>query len=179
VTAVAAKPAQMPWWVLLLEGIAAIILGGLMWMNPLKTANALVFFIAIYWLVAGVISIVRIFFDRRRWGWNLFMGIIGILAGYVLLDAGAVGRTFAFGWTIVIILGIQGLIMGIISLIEAFQGGGWGPGIIGALSIIFGLLLLGNSVAATMVLPWVLGVFMVVGGIFAIIMAFRLRSATS
>ena len=72
-TAVAAKPAQMPWWVVLLEGIAAIILGGLMWMNPLQTANALVFFIAIYWLVSGVISIVRIFFDRRRWGWNLFM----------------------------------------------------------------------------------------------------------
>ena len=84
-TAVAAKPAQMPWWVVLLEGIAAIILGGLMWMNPLQTANALVFFIAIYWLVSGVISIVRIFFDRRRWGWNLFMGIIGILAGVVYL----------------------------------------------------------------------------------------------
>ena len=85
----AAKPAPMPWWIVLLEGIAVIILGGLMWTKPFTTANALVFFIAIYWLVSGVISIVRIFFDRRRWGWNLFMGIIGILAGYVLLDAGA------------------------------------------------------------------------------------------
>jgi len=82
-----------------------------------------------------------------------------------------------FGWTIVIILGIQGIIMGIVSLIEAFQGGGWGPGIIGALSIIFGILIMGNTAAATLVLPWVIGAFMVVGGIFAIIMSFRLKSA--
>jgi uncharacterized membrane protein HdeD (DUF308 family) len=67
--------------------------------------------------------------------------------------------------------------MGVIQLIEAFRGGGWGPGIIGGLSILFGILLLSNSVAATLVLPWVMGVFMLVGGIFAIIMAFRLKGA--
>ena len=173
------QPAPMPWWILLLQGLIAIVLGLLLWFNPLKTANAIVFFIAIYWLITGVISIVRIFFDRRQWGWKLFMGIIGILAGYVLLDAGAITRTYLFGWTIVIILGIQGIIMGIVSLIEAFQGGGWGPGIIGALSIIFGILILGNTAAATLVLPWVIGAFMVVGGIFAIVMAFRLKGATA
>ncbi len=76
-----------------------------------------------------------------------------------------------------LILGIQGLIMGVISLLEAFQGGGWGPGIIGVLSIVFGVLILGNMAAATMVLPWVIGIFMIVGGIIAIVMSFRLRSA--
>jgi len=64
-------------------------------------------------------------------------------------------------------------------LVEAFQGGGWGPGIMGGLSILFGILLWSNSLAATVMLPWVIAVFMIVGGIFAIIMAFRLRGASA
>ena len=67
--------------------------------------------------------------------------------------------------------------MGIVGLIEAFQGGGWGPGILGTLSIIFGIILLSNTMLAVSVLAPVLSIFMIVGGIFAIFMAFRLRSA--
>lgn len=178
-TAIDTKPLRMPWWIVLVQGIAAIIIGILLWTNPFRTANFLVWFIALYWLITGVIELVRLFVDRSHWGWKLFTGIIGILAGWILLDAGAAERTLVFGWTLVILLGIQGIIMGIIQLIEAFRGGGWGPGIIGALSIIFGILLLTNSVAATVMLPWVIGIFMIVGGIFAIIMSFRLRSATA
>ncbi len=177
-SAAVAQKARIPWWLVLIQGIVAIVLGILLWTNPLKTANFLVWFIALYWLISGVIQLVRLFVDRSHWGWKLFSGIIGILAGWVLLDAGATERTLVFGWALIIILGIQGIVMGIISLIEAFQGGGWGPGIIGGLAILFGILLLGNSMAATLVLPWVIGMFMIVGGIFAIIMSFRLRSAS-
>ena len=176
-TAVAQKPLHMPWWVVLIQGIAAIIIGGLLWTNPLKTANFLVWFIALYWLFSGIIQLIRLFVDRSHWGWKLFMGIVGILAGYFLLTAPPAQATLLFGWTVVIILAIEGLIMGIVSLIEAFQGGGWGPGIIGGLAIIFSILLFANTFAATLVLPWVIGAFMIVGGIFAIIMSFRLRRA--
>ena len=81
------------------------------------------------------------------------------------------------GFAVILILGIQGIIMGIMGLIEAFRGGGWGAGIMGGLAIIIGLFLLGNIWAAALVLPWVIAIFLIIGGIFAIIMAFRLRSA--
>lgn len=178
-TAIDAKPMRMPWWIPLIQGIAAIIIGILLWTNPFRMANFLVWFIALYWLVTGIISLLRLFVDRSHWGWKVFSGVLGILAGWILLDAGAAERTLIFGWTVVIILAIQGIIMGIISLIEAFRGGGWGPGIIGVLSIIFGILLWTNSVAATLMLPWVIGIFMIVGGIIAIVMAFRLRGASA
>lgn len=176
-TAIDNKPVHMPWWIPLIQGIAAVIIGILLWTNPFRTANFLVWFIALYWLISGVISLLRLFVDRSHWGWKVFNGVLGILAGWILLDAGAEARTLAFGWTLVILLAIQGIIMGIISLIEAFRGGGWGPGIIGALSILFGVLLWTNSVAATVMLPWVIGVFMIVGGIAAIVMSFRLKGA--
>jgi len=59
--------------------------------------------------------------------------------------------------------------------VESFQGAGWGPGIIGAISVIIGIMLLGSPLGYALVLPWVIGIFAIVGGIFTIIMAFRLK----
>jgi uncharacterized membrane protein HdeD (DUF308 family) len=178
-TAIDNKPLHMPWWIPMIQGIAAVILGILLWTNPAQTATTLVMFLAIYWIVAGVMELLRLFVDRSKWGWKVFSGVIGILAGWALLNLGNVQAAMLFGWTVVILLAIQGIIMGIAELIEAFQGGGWGPGIMGALSILFGILLWTHSVAATVMLPWVIAIFMIVGGILAIILAFRLRGAAA
>lgn len=86
--------------------------------------------------------------------------------------------TLIFGMTVVLILAIQGLIVGRHQPGRSLPGGWLGTwDYRQAFSIIFGILLLGNIGAATMVLPWVVGVFMIVGGIITIIMSFRLRSA--
>jgi uncharacterized membrane protein HdeD (DUF308 family) len=77
--------------------------------------------------------------------------------------------------TLVIILGIEGLIIGIVNLIQAFRGGGWGIGILGALSIVFGIILLSNLFVSAVALPFVAGAFGVVGGIIAIVYAFKLK----
>ena len=59
----------------------------------------------------------------------------------------------------------------------AFKGGGWAAGILGALSIIFGIILLLNPVASAVALVFVAGGFAIVGGIASIVMAFRYRAA--
>jgi uncharacterized membrane protein HdeD (DUF308 family) len=104
----------------------------------------------------------------------LFIGILGILAGLVIMRH-PLWSSFLVPTVAVIVLGIQGLIMGVVRLIQAFQGEGWGAGILGVLSILFGIVLLANPFIAGLTLPWVLGIFGIVGGIFAIIAAFRLK----
>ena len=79
------------------------------------------------------------------------------------------------GATLVIILGIQGILLGIMQLIMALQGGGWGLAILGVISIIIGAILLFNVWIATISLPWVIGIFAIIGGIIAVIQAFRER----
>lgn len=74
-------------------------------------------------------------------------------------------------------LGIQALLLGVVHLIQALRGAGWGIGVVGIINIIFGVLLLSNSLIATATLPWVLGAVAIVGGISAIFMSLRLRSA--
>lgn len=170
------KP-PIQWWLVLIQGIATLLIGIFLLTDPVLTSHMIVFYIGIYWLVTGVLSLVRIFTDRGNTVWKLISGIIGILAGWFLVSNITDGATLVFGIAAVIILGVQGIIMGIFGLVESFQGAGWGPGIIGVISIIIGLMLLGSPLGYALVLPWVIGIFAIVGGIFTIFFAFRLRNA--
>ena len=163
------------WWLVLLQGIAAVILGILLLTNPVATTVILVQFLGIWWFVGGIFDIVGMFLDRTAWGWKLFSGILGIIAGLLILNH-PLWATVLIPTTLVLIVGIFGIVIGIVSLIRAFQGAGWGTGVLGVLSILFGLVLVANPLLAAIGLPWVLGIFGIVGGIAAIVMAFRLRS---
>jgi uncharacterized membrane protein HdeD (DUF308 family) len=60
----------------------------------------------------------------------------------------------------------------------AFQGGGWGAGILGVLGIIFGIALMANYYVAGMGLAmlWTAALFAFFGGIVMIFQAFRQRA---
>ncbi len=166
---------SVPWWLVLLQGIALIVLGALLLTSPGMTTVVLIQFLGIYWLIKGIFDIVSMFIDHRQWGWKLFGGILGIIAGIVILQH-PLWSTLLVPATLVWILGFMGVIMGGISLFQAFKGAGWGVGILGVLSIVFGLYLLANTFVATLSLPWVLGIFGLVGGVVAIWNSFKLRS---
>jgi len=164
----------VPWWLVLLQGVFAIILGLLLLSAPGMTTLVLIQFVGIYWLIAGVFNIVGIFLDHSMWGWKLFVGVLGIIAGLLVIQH-PLWSTALIPTTLVIILGIMGLFFGILGIIAAFQGGGWGAGILGVLSIIIGIALLGSPVIGAVALPYVIGICALVGGIAAIVQAFRMK----
>ena len=164
-----------PWWASLVQGIFSILIGLLLLTNPAATITVIVQFIGIYWLVTGIFSLVSIFVDKAMWGWNLFMGILGIIAGLSILRH-PLWSTILIPTVLVIFLGIDGLIIGVVGLIAAFKGGGWAVGILGSLSLIFGLLLLGSPLISAFALPYVYGLFGIIGGVSAIIAAIRRKN---
>ena len=163
-----------PWWLVLINGIAALILGILLITSPGSTVLILVQFLGIYWMVSGIFQIIGMFIDSTAWGWKLFAGVIGILAGISILNHPLLSP-LVVGGTIVIIMGVQGIIFGIAGLFAAFKGGGWGAGIMSILSILFGIVLLFNPLLGAAALPWVLGFFGIVGGIAGIFTAFKMK----
>ena len=165
----------VPWWLVLIEGIALIIIGVLFFVQPAMTAVISVQLLGIYWIFAGIFAIVRIFLDRTAWGWNLFLGILGIVAGLLVIN-NPVFSALIVGSSAILLLGIGGIIIGIVNIIQAFRGEGWGVGLLGAVSIILGVVLLMNRAILTIALPTTLGILAVIGGILAIIAAFRQRS---
>lgn len=168
------KPSSTPWWLILIEGIAALIVGLLLIANPGITLAVLVRLLGIYFLVTGILSIVAIFVDSAAWGWKLFTGIIGILAGFIIIEY-PLWSTLLVPTTFVLVIAFFAIIIGLLHLVNAFQGAGWGIGILGVLSILLGIVLLGRPILATISLPLVLGILGIVGGILALINAFRVK----
>ena len=167
---------QYPWWLLLMGGILNIIVGILLLVNPAKTAIAFAWVLGLYWFVQGIFVLVGMFLDHSAWGWKLIMGVLGILAGIIVMRH-PIASAVVIPATLVLLLGIQGVIVGIISLVLAFKGGGWGAGILGAVSVFFGILLIGNfaNLATVLTFIWIVGIFAIVAGIVQIVQAFRQR----
>ena len=171
-----------PWWLLLIQGGFAVLIGAVLLWSPVKTKvetyQLLVALLGLYWLVSGFMDLIHMFTDHSGWGWKLIMGIISIMAGsYILMYPIAAG--IALPKIFVLVLGLWGLMQGIVALILAFKGGGWGLGILGVVGIIFGLILIGNYTMPGMGLTmiWVAAIWGVIGGILMIVQAFRQRSA--
>ncbi|HWU36603.1 MAG TPA: DUF308 domain-containing protein [Candidatus Acidoferrum sp.] len=181
-TTTAAQAASSRWWLTLIKGIIALVIGAVMlWgsgQTKVDTYLFLVVFLGIWWMLDGIINIVSIFIDHTMWGWRLFLGIVSVIAGsYIVMYPYA--SALALPKVFVLVLGIWGLMYGIMLLIMGFRGAGWGAGILGALGILFGLALIGNYTAFGMGLSmiWAAAVSAVVLGIVAIVMAFRERNA--
>jgi uncharacterized membrane protein HdeD (DUF308 family) len=181
-TALETQTKQRPWWLTLVTGILAVVAGAvLLWGGLLDKADMyflLINILGIWWLVQGVFDIVSIFVDHSMWGWKLFIGIISIAAGAYVLSYPVVSAV-ALPKIFVLVMGIWGLMYGIILLIMAFSGGGWGAGILGVLGIVFGIALTVNYADPGMGLAmlWTAAVFGVIGGVALIVQAFRQRSA--
>lgn len=165
---------KVPWWLVLVEGILAIIVGLMLLVWPVKAFTTLVFFLGIWWLIDGIFDIVSLIIDRTNWVWKLVMGIIGIIAGAFLIQAPLQGA-LVLAPTTVIIIGVMGILYGVMGLVNAFQGAGWGAGLIGAISILLGIYLLANTWAVALAVPTVFGILAIAGGFFAIIFAFRMK----
>jgi uncharacterized membrane protein HdeD (DUF308 family) len=164
------------WWVFLLQGFAGIILGLMLLTEPGATIVALTTVLGFYWLIMGLLALVQVFVDRSTpWIWSLLTGIVGILAGLFVLRHPLIAA-LTVPTVLVIILGVQGLIMGVLEIIGGFKGGGIGSFILGVINVLVGLLLLGSPVAAALAVPLVFGVLLLVQGVGLIFLAFRARA---
>lgn len=163
------------WWLFLLQGFAEIILGLMLITEPGATIVVLMTVLGFYWLITGLLALVQIFVDRATpWIWSLLTGIIGILAGLFVLRHPLIAA-LTVPTVLVIILGVQGVVMGALQIIGGFKGGGVAPFILGAINIMVGILLLGSPIAAALAVPLVFGVLLFIQGAGLIILAFRVR----
>ncbi len=164
------------WWVFLLQGFAGVILGGMLLTQPGATMVALTTLLGFYWLITGILSLVQIFVDRSvPWIWSLLGGLVGILAGIFVLRHPLLAAV-TVPTVLVIVLGVQGLIMGVIEIIGGLKGGGLGSFVLGVINILVGVLLLGSPLVAALAVPLVFGVLLLVQGVVLIVWAFRVRA---
>ncbi len=165
-----------PWWLLLLQGLIAVILGIFLLTYPLETLMVFIVFLGAYWFVSGIFTLVSIGADKEHTGMKVVLGILGIILGLLILAYPLYG-TLIVPFVFVIMVGVIAVIYGFIGIYNAFTGKGWGVGILGLLSIIFGLIILSHPFISTLAVPFVFGILGIIFGFVAIIGSFMLRSA--
>ena len=171
------------WWVLALRGLVAIVFGLLAFLWPGITLWALILLFGAYMLLDGVFAIVagvRAAGNEARWWLLLVEGILGVLAGIVaFLWPGLTALAllyFIAAWAIV--TGIFEIV-GAIRLRREIEGE-WALILGGALSVLFGVLLIAiPAPAGILSLVWLIGAYAVAFGVLLLILAFRLRNQPS
>jgi uncharacterized membrane protein HdeD (DUF308 family) len=156
------------------EGIVVALLGLVLLVAPGASLVFLVWLLGIYLLIAGIFRIVGIFLDASSWGWQLVAGILCLIAGLAILSNPLWSTTVASTW-LVILVGFLAMLQGAAGLVVALQGGGWGMGALSVLGILLGLFLVINPLIGVATLTLILAIFMLIGGVGAIIQAFRMR----
>ena len=164
----------LPWWLVLVEGIVVALLGLVLLVAPGASLVFLVWLVGIYLLVAGIVRLIGIFSDSSSWGWKLAAGILCLIAGLAILSNPLWSTTLASTW-LVILVGFLAMLQGAAGLVVAFQGGGWGMGALSVLGILFGLFLVINPLIGVATLTLILAILMLIGGVGAVVQAFRMR----
>jgi uncharacterized membrane protein HdeD (DUF308 family) len=119
IAGITSRERDQRWWAAVLEGIAGIIFGVLTFVWPGMTALVLLYFIAAWALVTGILEIVaavrlRQVIDNE---WMMILGgIVSIILGGLLFlfpGAGALGLTW--------MIGIYAIVFGILFTVLAFR----------------------------------------------------------
>src|SRR5215203_7163314 len=164
----------LPWWLVLVEGIVVALFGLILLVAPGASLVLLVWLLGIYLLIAGIFRILGIFLDASSWGWKLAAGILCLIAGLAILSNPLWSTTLASTW-LIILVGFLAMLQGAAGLVVALQGGGWGMGALSVLGILLGLFLVINPLIGVAALTLILAIFMLIGGVGAVIQAFRMR----
>jgi uncharacterized membrane protein HdeD (DUF308 family) len=164
----------LPWWLVLVEGVVVTLLGLVLLVAPGASLVFLVWLLGIYLLIAGIFRIIGIFLDASSWGWKLAAGILCLIAGLAILTNPLWSTTLASTW-LIILVGFLAMLQGAAGLIVALQGGGWGMGALSVLGILLGLFLVINPLIGVVTLTFILAIFMLIGGVGAVVQAFRMR----
>lgn len=171
------------WWILLIQGIATIVLGILLFTNPNATLIALSIVVGGWWLLVGILDIIAAFTGRqgnRSWFWTLLAGILSaVVGGFLLFQPLTGAAVLPVAYTLLFAIGA--ILSGIFNVIAAFamreqiSNEGW---IIlwGAIAIVLGIWMLTSLEGASAIMVYVVSIFAIVGGVITVFSAFHLRS---
>jgi uncharacterized membrane protein HdeD (DUF308 family) len=164
---------------LALRGLCGIIFGVLAFIAPGAAISGIAIVFGAYALVTGLFAIGLAIMARRsheRWSAILLEGVVGVLAGVLVLFSPPLA-VLAF----VMVVAVWSLLTGGAQIAAAIRlrkmiANEWLFALAGFASIALGVALLLAPVAGAIVLAWWIGAYAFLFGILQVALAFKLRS---
>ncbi len=69
----------------LLGGITAAIFGIILLIRGEEALTLLVVLLGLWWLIHGAFMVFSVFVDSTDWGWKVAIGVLGMVAGILVL----------------------------------------------------------------------------------------------
>ncbi len=166
------------WWALVLRGLVALLFGVLTFVWPEISLTALVMLFGAYALVDGLFTAVAAFRapeGYKHWWALLLEGVFGVAAGVL-----------AFVWpgitalVLLYLIAAWALVTGVFEVAAAVRlrkliSGEWLLALSGALSVLFGVMLVAWPGAGALAVLWLIGAYAVLFGVLLMALGFRLR----
>jgi uncharacterized membrane protein HdeD (DUF308 family) len=166
------------WWMLAVRGVAAVIFGLLALIWPQITLLALVLVFGAYALVDGAFSLVAAARGRElaggSRGWLILEGLLGVAAGIVAIVWPDI-TALALLW----VIAAWAVVTGVLEIVVAIRlrrvlDNEWLLIVAGALSVVFGLILIIWPGSGAIGLVWLIGIYAIAFGIVLLGLALRL-----
>jgi uncharacterized membrane protein HdeD (DUF308 family) len=163
------------WWLFVLVGGIAIVAGVLALAYPDITLRALGIILGAYLLIWGIFTLAAGFAP----GASVSLGVVRVLVGFVGILAGliCVVRPGASLLALLIAFSFWFILVGIGDLVRAMESTvnrGW-IGLLGALSVVAGVIILANPDIGLTTLALLVGLGLLVRGTLEIVLGFTLR----
>jgi len=169
------------WWTFLIRGIAAIAFGLIALVWPGMTLTVLIVVFGIYVIFEGILSIVAAFNNRwvKSWWVLALEGLASIAMGCI-----------AFIWpgltaiVLLIFIAAWAIFTGLLEIYAAVQlrkemQGEWVLVLVGAASILIGLLLIMNPGSGALAVVWLIGIYALIFGGLLTFLGLKFRKLQS
>ncbi len=175
------------WWVVGLQGLAALVLGLSLLFRPEGTAAFFWVAVGLYLFFYGTSTLFNALFHRRlhrsRWQW--LGGLLSAIGGLVAISNPMAGF-YLTAAVLSYVVGIAAIISGLTHFARIRQSDQrgvrrivWSILIAGAFKIGFGILIMARPLGASVFLLQFLGAWAVLGGLVLLFMAYRLRRSVA
>jgi uncharacterized membrane protein HdeD (DUF308 family) len=166
------------WWLLVLRGVCALLFGILTFVWPGITLVTLVFFFGAYALINGLFTAsmgLRAASGTPGKGTLILLGLLGIAAGVLTFFYPGITAL-----TLLALIAWWAIVTGIMEIAVAIKlrkemTNEWFLILSGALSVVFGILLIARPSAGALSVVWIIGAYAVVFGIFLLMLAAKLK----
>jgi uncharacterized membrane protein HdeD (DUF308 family) len=165
------------WWSFVVGGLAMVLFGLLAFSNPGVALFVLATFFAASVLVDGASNIVGSLQNREKDGWwiLLLMGLLGAaVGGYALFNPPLSIMAF------ILLVAFEAMALGVFLVMLGYKvrkttGREWLLYLAGALSILFGILVIANPVTGSRTVVYMIASWSLVIGVLKVAFGFKVR----
>lgn len=159
------------WWAFVLRGAAAILFGVITIAQPGLSLFVLFTFLAAWLAVDGVATIWQAIAGKGDHGtWTWLDGVLSLGAALALLLAPGLSL-----FVLILLAGGFAIATGVARLIVAFRAADVLIGLLGAITVLFGAMLLTHPDAGLVAIAWIVALEAIAMGVILVMLGLRLR----